>query len=730
MANMTTTALKTQLNQSTVPSQTVMHRLVDRGMDTYTDVQAILDTTDTFDAGDKIRTKDGYLYQVAASGASDHHISTAGGVKLYVMPGFDGYYPVGAFGFKGDGSAGDLSRLQAASDATPYLLFQSKTYQFGEYNTISSPWFDRHKRSCIRLTNAAHWRTTGKTTLQITSALQTAAASDPGGDMQNDIALVFGVGSEVSGAGNTPTFSAPGFTFVENAGAQGFGAGLALYGFDEVDLDGTSFNLCNPVRIGGDTVQQTGVLKGSPTLTNMTGTFGVGGKPGGITEMRMGDIYVEHGRGGVNIECEDVGDSVDESAYTHEMRQCVINSVTGYDLDDTHYTGATTSPVEFCKIADGAKRVSIDTINLYNAESPGTARASALNIKPGQTDSPVDFVNVGRINGKNIRQGVYAEVISDSILGYIQVGQIHADDIGVLVDVRNTGEDAGGYVRSVNIGQVGGTVQDWVSAATGDAFSVDTNPSAAANNAYDPILRHFYIGGGHLRSVRKRTFHIRGVERFECYNLAVDEHEATSVTGGYAGSVAYNVIEADHIVLDGVTLAGFGGTPGPIELRPKLSCKLHNFDVIANGAGSAVFFNGSGAVEWIGGRAAGATNAWNFRDMTDTFDASSAVNTGTDRITISGHVFRHGEKVRYTEGTGAIGGLTTGTDYFVIYVDANTISLSTTIRGSAIDLTSTGTGTATLQKKMEFKAIGLRNECTNVTSNSANVYSYSSVEAW
>lgn len=55
----------------------------------------------------------GFRYQVAASGASDQHVTTAGGVKLYVQPGAMGY-PVGAF------SGADYSaKLQAAIDAVP-----------------------------------------------------------------------------------------------------------------------------------------------------------------------------------------------------------------------------------------------------------------------------------------------------------------------------------------------------------------------------------------------------------------------------------------------------------------------------------------------------------------------------------------------------------------------------------------------------------------------------------
>ena len=53
----------------------------------------------TVTAGDIIQTRsERYSYEVAASGASDQHISTAGGVKLYILPNGSGEVAVGAFG--------------------------------------------------------------------------------------------------------------------------------------------------------------------------------------------------------------------------------------------------------------------------------------------------------------------------------------------------------------------------------------------------------------------------------------------------------------------------------------------------------------------------------------------------------------------------------------------------------------------------------------------------------
>lgn len=68
------------------------------------------------EAGDYVTVVDGgYVYTVAASGASDHHVTTAGGVKLYVLPGPKGFN-IRAFGALGDGSTDDSAAIQKAWD--------------------------------------------------------------------------------------------------------------------------------------------------------------------------------------------------------------------------------------------------------------------------------------------------------------------------------------------------------------------------------------------------------------------------------------------------------------------------------------------------------------------------------------------------------------------------------------------------------------------------------------
>lgn len=66
----------------------------------------------TAGVGSKIRTlSEGFAYEVADSAATDHHLTTAGGIKLYVLPTTEGTYSANAFGAVGDGVADDTAAL-------------------------------------------------------------------------------------------------------------------------------------------------------------------------------------------------------------------------------------------------------------------------------------------------------------------------------------------------------------------------------------------------------------------------------------------------------------------------------------------------------------------------------------------------------------------------------------------------------------------------------------------
>ena len=81
------------------------------------------------------------------------------------------------------------------------------------------------------------------------------------------------------------------------------------------------------------------------------------------------------------------------------------------------------------------------------------------------------------------------------------------------------------------------------------------------------------------------------------------------------------------------------------------------------------------------------------------FDGSSAavVSIANDTITVVGHRFLTGQRVSYTTTGGSIGGLSSGTNYFIIKVSLNEIKLASSLANAnnniAINLSSVGTGT-------------------------------------
>ena len=86
---------------------------------------------------------------------------------------------------------------------------------------------------------------------------------------------------------------------------------------------------------------------------------------------------------------------------------------------------------------------------------------------------------------------------------------------------------------------------------------------------------------------------------------------------------------------------------------------------------------------------------------TATFDgsATSVISAADDTIRIPEHRFIQGQRVTYTNGGGGnIGGLTSGTAYFVSFDSANTIKLATTLANAnsntVINLSGVGSGTS------------------------------------
>lgn len=80
-------------------------------------------------------------------------------------------------------------------------------------------------------------------------------------------------------------------------------------------------------------------------------------------------------------------------------------------------------------------------------------------------------------------------------------------------------------------------------------------------------------------------------------------------------------------------------------------------------------------------------------DQRKYIDSSSGLVTeGSDTINFTAHGFSNGDLISYTAPSGAIGGLTDGSRYYVVGATTNTFQLSSTVGGAAINLTSDGSG--------------------------------------
>ncbi|MFZ9998273.1 MAG: hypothetical protein ACO3HP_05410 [Candidatus Nanopelagicaceae bacterium] len=86
----------------------------------------------------------------------------------------------------------------------------------------------------------------------------------------------------------------------------------------------------------------------------------------------------------------------------------------------------------------------------------------------------------------------------------------------------------------------------------------------------------------------------------------------------------------------------------------------------------------------------------------------SAVDIGTDELTINNHPFATGDRVYITSTTNIPGGLNLGTTYFIINTGVNTIKLAANAvdaaAGTAIDITTTGSGTITVEHTLYLVA--------------------------
>ena len=246
--------------------------------------------------------------------------------------------------------------------------------------------------------------------------------------------------------------------------------------------------------------------------------------------------------------------------------------------------------------------------------------------------------------------------------------------------------EIGGLVDGGDYFVVNAAAGEFQLAATSGGAPIDLTPDLTATFDPDPITTS-------ATSITVTVANVGGVNKFHfggvtAPTLTLIRGTTYTFDMSDASNANHPLVFVNNAVqyLTGVTTTGTAGTAG--------ASVTFAVDVNAPATGLAYI---------CGVHGGGMGNTITTVSATE---AAGPIDYSTETITIADHGFSNGDEVTYSNGGGAnIGGLTTATNYFVIGATTNTLQLSSTSGGSAINLTAPG-GTMGTGHSLEL-AIGV-----------------------
>ncbi len=316
-------------------------------------------------------------------------------------------------------------------------------------------------------------------------------------------------------------------------------------------------------------------------------------------------------------------------------------------------------------------------IDLRNHNSVGSF--AAIDIEPNTTDNKVENITVENVvvDARTTIPGIYMSAVAMQAAGASQLVNPVVRNLRVLGrDVSNDGS-TGGFLYSAVVvyGAVGGVVENvWVQGAVGQALFVQASRYLKVRDI--DVIQNNSASGFAVEIQSCAECEIEGV------SLQKSSTPFTQLTNIKESEIEYTVTASGSRVTD----TNPGGYPRFYNHFTGLKVLLNNTQYTVSTVNNVTFSItttvpvGTLAVK--------------------TFGPETSVDTRADLLTVQNHGHKTGSKVKYAAGTAAVGGLSNGATYFVIASNSNALKLATSLAnalaGTAIDLTSRGTGTQTL----------------------------------
>lgn len=260
------------------------------------------------------------------------------------------------------------------------------------------------------------------------------------------------------------------------------------------------------------------------------------------------------------------------------------------------------------------------------------------------------------------------------------------------------------YAQLSNVKILAPEIQDVATGLTwsqeGDVMTSGTNRQVIGANIHDIRGQHgLYIESGNVSVIAPSIYNtpLLGLKFQTHKGLLLENLEATDVNIRSTGDSAVAALAPDE-----PTAIITASNASPIEITSTAHGMYTGASVTTSAVGGNSAANGTYTITRVDAdhyTLDGTTGSGSYAALT--FDARAVgdggnVDLATEYVTITGHGLTGSGMVQLTTAGALPTGLATGTTYYYVVVDANTLYFSTTKNGAAKDLTAGGTGTATL----------------------------------